>query len=201
MRRSVLALGPGVVAIVIAGCGGASHTSSAGTSTPTSGKAQPAAPNRASTVDVATNARLGKILVDSQGRTLYLFVKDTGASSTCYGACAAAWPVLATNAEPIAGAGVSAAKLGTTRRSDGATQVTYNGHPLYYYVSDTAPGQTTGQAISQFGGEWDALSPAGDKSNAAATESNVRRRRASTEARRRRPTPQNDSSTLQPTAR
>jgi predicted lipoprotein with Yx(FWY)xxD motif len=70
---------------------------------------------------------------------------------------------LTTAGAAVAGPGVSASKLGTTTRGDGSTQVTYNGHPLYYYVADTAPGQTTGQAISQFGAEWDVLSPAGSK--------------------------------------
>jgi predicted lipoprotein with Yx(FWY)xxD motif len=114
-------------------------------------------------VDVAVNPKLGKILVDAKGRTLYLFVADKGPSSTCNGACASAWPPLTTSGNATAGPGVSASKLGTTMRSDGTTEVTYNGHPLYYYVADTAPGQTTGQAISQFGAEWDALSPAGRK--------------------------------------
>ena len=164
MRRSLLALAPAVVATVVAGCGGTGHTGNPSkTSAPAPGNTQSAVASGAATVDVASNPRLGKILVDSHGRTLYLFAKDTGPSSTCYGACAAAWPVLTTNAKPLAGTGVSAAKLGATRRTDGVTQVTYNGHPLYYYVADTAPGQTTGQAISQFGAEWDALSPAGDK--------------------------------------
>jgi predicted lipoprotein with Yx(FWY)xxD motif len=104
---------------------------------------------------------LGRILVDSKGITLYDFVKDKGRTSVCYGACAALWPPLITKGKPIAGLGVGASLLGTTKRKDGKLEVTYNGHPLYYFVTDTKPGQTTGQAVNQFGGPWWVLSPAG----------------------------------------
>ena len=104
---------------------------------------------------------LGRILVDSKGITLYDFVKDKGTTSVCYGACAALWPPLITKGKPVAGLGVRASLLGTTKRKDGKLEVTYNGHPLYYFVTDTKPGQTTGQAVNQFGGPWWVLSPAG----------------------------------------
>jgi predicted lipoprotein with Yx(FWY)xxD motif len=104
---------------------------------------------------------LGRILVDSKGITLYDFVKDKGTTSACYGACAALWPPLITKGKPIAGAGVRASLLGTTKRKDGKLEVTYKGHPLYYFVTDTKPGQTTGQGVNQFGGPWWVLSPAG----------------------------------------
>ncbi len=104
---------------------------------------------------------LGGILVDSKGITLYDFVKDKGSTSACYGACAALWPPLLTTGKPIAGPGVHASLLGTTKRKDGKLEVTYNGHPLYYFVSDRKPGQTTGQALNQFGGPWWVISPAG----------------------------------------
>jgi predicted lipoprotein with Yx(FWY)xxD motif len=103
----------------------------------------------------------GRILVDSKGITLYDFVKDKGKTSACYGACAALWPPLITKGKPIAGAGVRASLLGTTKRKDGKLEVTYKGHPLYYFVTDTKPGQTTGQGVNQFGGPWWVLSPAG----------------------------------------
>ena len=105
--------------------------------------------------------RLGRILVDSKGITLYDFVKDKGKTSVCYGACAALWPPLITHGKPVAGPGVRASLLGTTKRKDGKLEVTYNGHPLYYFVSDRKPGQTTGQGLNQFGGPWWVLSPAG----------------------------------------
>jgi predicted lipoprotein with Yx(FWY)xxD motif len=104
---------------------------------------------------------LGRILVDSKGITLYDFVKDKGTTSVCYGACAALWPPLITKGKPVAGLGVRASLLGTTKRKDGKLEVTYKGHPLYYFVTDTKPGQTTGQAVNQFGGPWWVLSPAG----------------------------------------
>ena len=104
---------------------------------------------------------LGGILVDSKGITLYDFVKDKGGSSSCYGACAALWPPLITKGKPHAGQGLRASLLGTTKRKDGKLEVTYKGHPLYYFVSDRKPGQTTGQGVNQFGGPWWVLSPAG----------------------------------------
>ena len=104
---------------------------------------------------------LGRILVDSKGITLYDFVKDKGTTSVCYGACAALWPPLISNGKPLAGPGVRASLLGTTKRKDGKLEVTYNGHPLYYFVTDHKPGQTTGQGVNQFGGPWWVISAAG----------------------------------------
>jgi predicted lipoprotein with Yx(FWY)xxD motif len=104
---------------------------------------------------------LGRILVDSKGITLYDFVKDKGTTSACYGACAALWPPLTTKGKPVAGSGVRKSLLGTTKRKDGTLEVTYGGHPLYYFVTDKKPGQTTGQAVNQFGGPWWVLSAAG----------------------------------------
>jgi len=104
---------------------------------------------------------LGRILVDSKGITLYDFPKDRGTSSACYGACAALWPPLLTKGKPVAVRGARASLLGTTKRKDGKLEVTYGGHPLYYFVSDRKPGQTTGQALNQFGAPWWVISPAG----------------------------------------
>jgi predicted lipoprotein with Yx(FWY)xxD motif len=104
---------------------------------------------------------LGRVLVDGKGITLYDFVQDKGTTSTCYGACAALWPPLTTKGKPIAGPGVRASLLGTTKRKDGTLEVTYGGRPLYYFVSDRKPGQTTGQGINQFGAPWWVLSAAG----------------------------------------
>src|ERR1043166_6054437 len=84
---------------------------------------------------------LGKIVVDAQGRTLYLFEKDKNHRSACSGQCAKFWPPLITSGKPRASAGVKASLLGTTKRSDGRMQVTYAGHPLYRYLEDKAPGQ------------------------------------------------------------
>jgi predicted lipoprotein with Yx(FWY)xxD motif len=114
------------------------------------------------TVTIA-NSPLGKILVDGKGRTLYDFPPDARGASTCYGACAALWPPLTTNGKPKAGPGAKAPLLGTTKRSDGKVEVTYGGHPLYYYVADTKRGETTGQGLNQFGAPWWVISPAGNE--------------------------------------
>jgi predicted lipoprotein with Yx(FWY)xxD motif len=118
------------------------------------------AKNGAAKVVVAKSS-LGRILVDGKGITLYDFVADKGTTSTCYGACAALWPPLVTGGKPVAGPGVRASLLGTTKRKDGKLEVTYNGHPLYYFVTDRKAGQTTGQGVDQFGAPWWVISPAG----------------------------------------
>jgi predicted lipoprotein with Yx(FWY)xxD motif len=106
---------------------------------------------------------LGKILVDSRGRTLYLFKKDTRGMSRCSGSCAVNWPPLLATGRPLAGSGIKASKLGTTRRSEGKTQVVYNGHPLYRFIGDARPGNTNGQGLSAFGARWFVVSPAGNQ--------------------------------------
>jgi predicted lipoprotein with Yx(FWY)xxD motif len=113
------------------------------------------------TVSTASNSKLGEILVDSHGLTLYDFHKDQGTKSACYGSCAKIWPPLTTSGTPQAAGGAAASLLGTTSRSDGSTQVTYSGHPLYTYVGDTKPGEATGNGLTEFGGSWHALRPNG----------------------------------------
>ena len=109
-------------------------------------------------VNVGQNATLGSFLVDSKGMTLYLYTKDTPNTSNCYGGCASYWPPLLTTGAPVAGTGVTASMLGTTKRNDGSMQVTYNGWPLYYYISDKAAGDTTGENVQ---GVWFVITPAG----------------------------------------
>jgi predicted lipoprotein with Yx(FWY)xxD motif len=104
---------------------------------------------------------LGRILVDAHGKTLYMWAHDKGARSTCNGDCAEYWPPLLTRGKPIALAGARARLLGTSRRSDGRIQVTYAGHPLYYFVQDMRPGQTKGEGLTGFGGRWDPISASG----------------------------------------
>ena len=111
-------------------------------------------------VSTATTS-LGRILVDPRGRTLYLFEKDKSGTSACTGQCASFWPPLIAAGKPVAMAGVKASLLGTTKRTDGRMQVTYNRHPLYTFVKDTKKGQTNGEALSAFGAKWYAVSPAG----------------------------------------
>jgi predicted lipoprotein with Yx(FWY)xxD motif len=104
---------------------------------------------------------LGRIIVDSQGKTLYLWAHDKRGKSTCYGKCAKAWPALITQGKPRAISGARSALLGTTRRTDGRMQVTYGRHPLYYFAGDKRVGQTAGEGLVAFGGRWDAVSAAG----------------------------------------
>jgi predicted lipoprotein with Yx(FWY)xxD motif len=155
-----------LVALVVAGCGG-SASSSTGSSASTPPKTTNGAP---ATVGVASTG-LGKTLVDAQGRTLYLFKKDSGTTSACTGACAGAWPPVRANGKPTAGSGANASLLGTTVRSDGARQVTYNGHPLYLFVMDKKPGDTNGQGKTAFGAAWFALSPPGNQVSGSASKS------------------------------
>jgi predicted lipoprotein with Yx(FWY)xxD motif len=120
----------------------------------------PAASSGPATVSLGQNDTLGSFLVDDKGMTLYLFTKDTPNTSACYDKCATAWPPLLTTDAPVADEGVDASKLGTTERTDGTVQVTYNGWPLYYYEKDKAPGDVTGQDV---GDVWFVVSAAGDK--------------------------------------
>ena len=110
------------------------------------------------------NVKLGKIIVDGKSRTLYLFEKDKHGKSACSGACATNWPPLLTKGKPKASGGVKASKLGTTKRSDGTTQVTYGGHPLYTFIADkNKPGSTKGQGLDAFGAEWYVVGTNGKK--------------------------------------
>jgi predicted lipoprotein with Yx(FWY)xxD motif len=113
-------------------------------------------------VTVGTVAGLGRVLVDGNGRTLYMYTPDHQGRSTCYGVCAQQWPPLLVPRgirRPLAGPGLNAAMLGTVIRKNGAAQVTYNGWPLYLYVVDVQPGEATGQADDM--GLWFVLSPNG----------------------------------------
>jgi predicted lipoprotein with Yx(FWY)xxD motif len=142
-----------LTALSVAACG-SSGSGTAASQTPK------LASRHTPTVSVA-KTELGKILVDSHGRTLYLFTKDSGTTSACSGACATAWPPLSASGTPTVGGGASASLLGTTMRSDGTSQVTYNGHPLYTFVKDKKRGDTNGEGLTAFGGSWFTVSPAG----------------------------------------
>jgi predicted lipoprotein with Yx(FWY)xxD motif len=154
-RRSITFLSSAaallLAAVTLAGCGG-----SGSVAPPTTKDGRPA------TLGVA-NEGLGKILVNSQGDTLYLFSKDSGTQSTCTGACAVNWPPLRASGTPAVGSGANASMVGTAMRSDGASQVTYDGHPLYLFVQDHKAGDTNGEGLTAFGGRWFAVSPAGNQ--------------------------------------
>jgi len=139
MRRPIAVLA--ILAIAAVALAGLTAIASSATSKP-------------ATVKTGTSS-LGKIVVDGKSHTLYLFAKDKHGKSACSGACAQNWPPLLTKGKPKAGTGAKASLLGTTRRSDGTTQVTYNKHPLYTFVADNGkPGSTKGEGIDAFGAKW-----------------------------------------------
>jgi predicted lipoprotein with Yx(FWY)xxD motif len=104
---------------------------------------------------------VGVYLTDGSGRALYLWDADREGTATCYDACAASWPPVTVTGAATAGSGAQAGLLGSQRRKDGATQVTYNGWPLYYFAADRAPGELSGQANTGFGAVWWLLGPSG----------------------------------------
>jgi predicted lipoprotein with Yx(FWY)xxD motif len=134
-----------LTALAVAACGGGGDAATAATATSTSAPKTKSAPTKI--VRVA-DSRLEKILVDSQGRTLYLFKADSGNKSACSSACATAWPPLRSGGKPTVGSGAKSSLVGTSPRSDGTAQVTYNGHPLYPFVKDHKPGDVNGQGVT-----------------------------------------------------
>jgi predicted lipoprotein with Yx(FWY)xxD motif len=175
MRNAMVAAVLALSVAGIAACGGSSGSNSssgsgsaqaAGGAYSQGGGAKAATtPNgTAKTVTVKlSKTKLGDILTDGKGRTLYLFEKDKGTKSTCFGACAAGWPPLTATGKAALAGGLATSKLATTARSGGAHQITYGGHPLYYFVGDKAAGQTSGEGLKAFGAEWYALSASGKK--------------------------------------
>jgi predicted lipoprotein with Yx(FWY)xxD motif len=158
-------------ALLIAACGSYSPSAYGTSTSPSSygrypGVTSPPAgtPEPPATTSIALrNSAFGPILVDGSGRTLYLFEADPKDMSTCNGDCVSVWPPLIAHGTPQAAAGIDQSLLTTTTRKDGSLEVVYNGHPLYYFVSDRQPGDTTGEALSSFGAEWYVLSAAGSK--------------------------------------
>ena len=158
-RRLGWSVGLAALALVAAACSGGGSSSGAGLYG--AGPTASSGASMAAAVDLR-GSDLGRILVDGQGRTLYLFEADTAGKSNCHGACASAWPPYLSSGTPNAGAGVTAGQLGTIP-GDGGAQVTYHGHPLYYYAGDSEPGDTTGQGLDQFGARWYVVAPSGDR--------------------------------------
>jgi predicted lipoprotein with Yx(FWY)xxD motif len=167
----LLALTTLCLSLVLGGCGDDDEES------PASGEPAPAAETPSETKEKGgggqsptakpgteikvSNSQFGEILFDGEEQAIYLFAKETSERSECYGECAAAWPPVLTDGDPQAASGVDAKLLGTTERDDGSTQVTYNGHPLYYYVDDP-PAQVLCHNVSEFGGLWLVVDPNGD---------------------------------------
>lgn len=147
-----------LMALVAAGCGGDDN----GDNTTAAGESPKAASGQAATIAAQSEGNLGTILVDSNGRTIYLFEKDSGTKSSCFGGCATSWPPVRASGKPTVGNGLNASLVATTPRSDGQAQVTYNGHPLYLFAGDQSAGETNGQGLTEFGGSWFALSTDGN---------------------------------------
>ena len=151
--RNVLSLTPPSVRLFFSAFGAAAILAAA---------AHAAAASPAPAVALQKTA-LGTILVDSRGRTLYLFEKDRNGVSMCNSSCLAYWPALTSQHAPVAGKGVQQSLLGLSRARNGVRQVTYAGHPLYTFVGDKKAGQTTGEGLNNFGAEWYALGVSGQK--------------------------------------
>jgi predicted lipoprotein with Yx(FWY)xxD motif len=150
---------------LLAGCGSSNDTSSdssAAASTTKTAASDPVPASGPATINTA-QFEIGTVLVNREGKTLYLFEKDTSAESTCSDACAESWPPVTTDGTPLHGDGVIVSMLGMSKRSDGTTQVTYGGRPLYSYSGDSSPGDTRGQEADAFGGEWYAVGANGKK--------------------------------------
>lgn len=145
-----------IVAVIVAVSGGKT-------------KAQPAV--AAGSAISLKQTSVGKVLVDANGRTLYLFAGDKPNASTLSAAGLAVWPAFTAATPPRASGGVNAAQIGTATGSSGSTQITYNGHPLYYYVGDHQPGQVLGQGLNQFGARWYVLSATGAANTSAPAKS------------------------------
>ena len=168
ISAAVIAAG---IALAATACSSGSSSSTTAAPAASSATAQPDSPTAsasssmaATTIDLQSATGIdGKFLADGQGRALYLFEADKGSTSTCTGACASAWPPVTASAMPMAGGGVSPSLLGTTKRADGTEQLTYNGHPLYYFAADTGSGMAKGQGTKAFGAGWYVLNAKGAK--------------------------------------
>jgi predicted lipoprotein with Yx(FWY)xxD motif len=172
--RVASAIGAAGIGLLMAACSSSSSTttsspasSSAAAAPATTQASSPVATGQASgaaSVSLATVSGIpGKALVGGNGRTLYLFQADKNGMSACTGACAAAWPPDVVTGQPQAGSGINQALLGTITRPDGTMQITYNGHPLYYFAADTAAGAAHGQGVKAFGAEWYVVGTTGSK--------------------------------------
>jgi predicted lipoprotein with Yx(FWY)xxD motif len=177
-RRVAAAVGAAGLVLLAAACGGSStpsaspssaaaaSSSSTSTAAPGASTSAPAASATASAAAAAAvelkteSTKLGTVLTDDKGKTVYWFAKDTSTASACTGACATAWPPVIGMPQAASGTTLTG-RFGTIRRSDGTLQATYNGHPLYTFEGDTAPGQTNGNGIIAFGAAWSAITVSG----------------------------------------
>jgi predicted lipoprotein with Yx(FWY)xxD motif len=168
MKRLPMAVKLGVpvaAGLLAAACGTAAGSTTAG-SAPTG---TPASGSTTATVIESHAGSAGSFLTNASGRAVYLWAADSMNKSMCSGACAQAWPPVTSMGQVTAAHGAKTADLGTITRSDGTKQVTYSGHPLYYFAGDSGPGQTNGQGSDSFGAKWWLVTPAGAKITAADT--------------------------------
>jgi predicted lipoprotein with Yx(FWY)xxD motif len=171
MKRKLLFSSVILFGLILTACGASTPAASSSTLAPQAATvigtavvpitgSNTATPGAPSVVNLSQTSSLGSFLVDGKGMTLYIYTMDSPNTSTCYGECAAAWPPLLTDGTPTPGSGVNPSLLKTTTRSDGSTQVTYNGHPLYYFARDTVPGDTTGEGVQNV---WYVITPQGNQ--------------------------------------
>lgn len=159
MARAFIGLIAVALLSTVAACGG---TGSSGSGSSGYGSGSGGGTSTGAATISVHNSSLGNVLVDGQGRTLYLFEADKNGSSACSGSCAQAWPPLTSSGTPQATNGAASNEVGTITRQGGQKQITYHGFPLYYFVGDHKSGDTTGQGLDQFGAKWYVLSPAGN---------------------------------------
>ena len=163
------------VAMLVAACSSGSSSSAAAPAAPASSAAAPASSaggasaSGGGTVITTASSSAGTFLTNGSGRAVYLWVKDTGDASTCTGACAGAWPPVTATGTVTAAGSAKASDLGTITRSDGTKQVTYDGHPLYYFSGDSGPGTASGQGSDGFGAKWWLVAPSGSDVTASVT--------------------------------
>src|SRR6202034_2516214 len=166
MKRLPMAVKLGVP--VAAGLLAAACGTAAGSTTGSTAAGTPASSGSTTATVIESHAgSAGAFLTNSAGRAVYLWAADSMNKSMCSGACAQAWPPVTSKGQVTAAGGAKTADLGTITRSDGTKQVTYDGHPLYYYAGDSGPGQTNGQGSDSFGAKWWLVAPAGTKITAA----------------------------------
>jgi predicted lipoprotein with Yx(FWY)xxD motif len=172
-KRTKLIAGVGgalSAAVVVAACSsGATSSSAAAPAASPAGGSSSSASASGGTVITTAKSSAGTVLATSSGRAVYLWVKDTGDMSNCNGACAGAWPPVTTTGTATASGGATASEIGTITRSDGTKQVTYDGHPLYYFSGDSGPGTASGQGSDAFGAKWWLVTPTGSDVTAGVT--------------------------------
>jgi predicted lipoprotein with Yx(FWY)xxD motif len=162
----VIVIGAAAWGLLLTGCGGdddddSGATDAAAIAPSTTAEVGSAAPAGKGTTIQVSSSDYGQVLFDGEDQAIYLFDKEDGSTSECYGDCATAWPPVLTNGEPQGGKGVDASLLGTIKRNDGTTQVIYKGHALYYYAHE-GPAQVLCQNVDEFGGLWLVVTPDGE---------------------------------------